>query len=262
MVFGGNMKRKVKGLLDNLVEEISRWETVDTITVAETVDEELLSPYLSLSLDIFYRRTIPEPEKRQKNFEEAALFESSYFGSQDRFLLQEIPVRLEYKGIDRIEALIRRGKGKSFVSRESGSHLFYRLLNNDILFHRSPWIDKVRHQVGDLPEEFWISLKEAYWSSLEHQLGDLGAAVVAEDEFFCFRSLGSYLNTLCSLLFVLNKRFEPSGRWMQQELEKLDRLPENFRGRFASLIGEDPDFTSERKLEVAQLIARSLTPFV
>ena len=256
------MKRKVKKLLDNLVEDINRWEMVDTITVAEMAEEDILSPYLFLSLDIFYHRNIPSPEDRRKSFEGAALFESSYFGSKDRFLLQEIPVRLEYKKITRIEALIRHKNGESFVSRESGTLLFYRLLNNRVLFHRSPWINKVRPQAKDLPESFWMSLQDAYWSDLEHQLGDLGAAVVAEDEFFYLRSLGNYLNTLCSLLFVLNRQFEPAGRRMQEQLEKLNRLPEAFRGRFASLITEDSEFTPARKLEVAKLITRSLITFV
>lgn len=256
------MKRKVKQLLDNLVEEISRWETVDTITVAETAEEDILSPYFFLSIDIFYRRSIPSPEERRRSFNDPSLFESSYFGSKDRFLLHDIPVRLEYKSIERIEDLLHRKEGVHFGSRESGTYLFYRLLNNRVLFHRSPWLNKVLTQVKALPDEFWIPLKEAYWSNLEHQLGDLGAAVVAEDEFFFVRSLSGYLNTLCSLLFVLNKAFEPSGRRMQEQLQKLSWLPENFRGRFASLITEDSEFTPERKLEVAQLLARSLIIFV
>ena len=256
------MKRKVKELLEDLVSRISHWETVDTITVAETAEEDLLSPYFFLSIDIFYRKNIPSPEERMNSFQEALVFESSYFGSKDRFLLDNIPVRLEYKNIERIETLLQRKEGVHFGNRESGTYIFYRVKNNQLLYQRSPWLSKVQNQIKELPNEFWIPLKEAYWSNLEHQLADLGTAVLAEDDYFFQQSLTGYLTSLCSLLFTLNREFEPSGRRIQHQLLKLDQLPENFRGRFASLIHEDLEFTPERKMEVAKLIARSLVPLV
>lgn len=256
------MKRKVKELLDSLVKEISTWNNVDTITVAETVEEDLLSPYFFLSIDIYYKKDVPSAAIRQKSFEGADLFESSHFGSKDRFLLKDIPVRLEYKSIERIEALLGTTDGLHIGNRETGTYLFYRILKNQSLFHRSPWLSKVQEQIKELPDEFWSPLKKAYWSNLEHKLGDLGASVMEDDDFFYQQSLSGYIKTLCGLVFVMNNEFEPSGRRMQGQVLKLNRLPENFKGRFSSLIQEDSEYTPERKMEVAQLIARSLLPLL
>ena len=259
---GVKMKRKVQQLLEDLVKEISRWNTVDTITVAEPADDDLLSPYFFLSVDVFYRNSIPTPEERLHSFESATLFESSNFGTKDRFFIQGIPIRLEYKNMDRIEALLKGTESGGFVSREAGTYLYYRLIHNKKLFHRSPWLNKMMEMVTDLPGSFWIPLKKASWSNLEHQLSDLGTSVMAEDEYFFLQSLASYTRTLCSLLFILNREFEPAGRRMQEQVGNLPLLPENFKGRFASLVREDSEYTPERKLEVAKLIARSLITLV
>jgi len=256
------MKRKVKELLDSLVKEISTWNYVDTITVAETAEEDLLSPYFFLSIDIYYKKEIPSAQVRQQSFKGADLFESSYFGSKDRFLLNDIPIRLEYKSIERIEALLGATEGAHLGNRESGTYLFYRILNNQSLFHRSPWLSKIQEQINNLPKEFWEPIKQAYWSHLEHKLGDLGASVMEEDDLYYLQSLSGFTKILCGLLFVMNKKFEPSGRRMKEQVLHLDRLPENFKGRFTSLIMEDSEYTPERKMEVAQLIARSLIPLL
>lgn len=256
------MKRIVKEIVDNLVGELSSWEEVDVLTMAKIPDEDLLSPYFFISIDVYYRRTIRGAQERESSFEDAVLFESSYFGAKDRFLIGDVPVIIEYKRIERMEALLHRTKRVHFGSRDSGTHLFYRIVENEVLFSRSDWLDSIRERLNSLPDEFWSSLRKTFWSGLENQLGDLGAAVIEGDRFFFLRSLSGYLNTLCSLLFIINRKFDPSGRRIQQDLQKLSTLPEGFGGSFDVLISEDEELSPQRKMEVAKLVTRSLIPLV
>jgi len=66
------------------------------------------------------------------------------------------------------------------------------------------------------------------------------------------------VKSICSMLYAINRRFEPSGRQLYEQILELDVLPENFRGRFYSILRDDPEFNHERKQEIAELMTRSV----
>jgi hypothetical protein len=93
---------------------------------------------------------------------------------------------------------------------------------------------------------------------MEHYLSDMRSAVMNSDDLFYLISSAGFLKSFCSLMFVINHIFEPSGRRLSTRVMELPKLPENFKGRFASILAEDPEFSPRRKVEVAELLAKSV----
>ena len=116
----------------------------------------------------------------------------------------------------------------------------------------------MRAQLKKLPDAFWLALRESFFSAAEHYLTDLKSAVARKDDLFYLVSLSGFVKSICSMLYTVNRRFEPSGRMLFEQTLKLTILPENFRGRFYSILREDPEFPPERKQEIAELMTRSV----
>ncbi len=109
-----------------------------------------------------------------------------------------------------------------------------------------------------LPDEFWIGMTAASRATMEHYLSDLIASVIREDKLFYLISSAGFIKSFLSLLFVLNRRFKPSGRVLYEKVWELMELPENFKGRFQSFLRDDPEFPPSRKREIAELMAKSV----
>lgn len=252
------MKRKVERISTDLAGRISEWDVVDTVALAEVVDEYLHDPYFFLSLDVYYRGVLPDVDTRMGVFSDAGAFESSSVTSKDRFLIESIPIRIEYKDMSRIDDILKRTNENMWVFRQSGTYMFYRLQTAGVLIAQSDWLDRVRDSLAELPDEFWERLVNAGRATMEHYLGDLMASVLRDDSLFYLLSSAGFMRSLLSLLFVLNRRFEPSGRALYQKALELPALPENFTGRCASFLRDDPEFPPTRKQEIAELLAKSV----
>ncbi len=252
------MIKKIERISGDLAQRLSGFEGVEAITLAEAPGDETTDPYFFISLDVYHREALPDAETRQRFFFDAGAFESSSVAAKDRFFIEELPIRVEYKDVARIEGILGKVERNLWVFRQTGTYMFYRLENAAVLFKRSLWIDFVREELKALPDSFWALLRDSSQATMEHYLGDLSAAVARGDSFFTLISLAGFIKSACSMLFVLNRRFEPSGRVLAERAFELSRLPEHFKGRFESLLKEDSDFPAARKREVAELLARSL----
>lgn len=252
------MRRKVEGIATDLSNRLAGWGTVDTITLIEPAEEELYSPYYFLSLDVYYSGSIPPEEDRQKLFSDAGAFESSSTARKDRFFINELPVRIEYKEKERIDLILDRIKDNLWVFRQTGTYMFYRLQEGTKLSSRSQWLDGIQGRLKQLPDTFWSMLARASTSTMEHYLIDMKAADMENDSFFYLISSAGFIKSLASSLFIVNHRFEPSGRRIKEHLLNLPILPENFRGLYESIMGDDPDFTHSRKCEMAEILAKSV----
>ena len=60
---------------------------------------------------------------------------------------------------------------------------------------------------------------------------------------------------------MVNRRFEPSHRSIDAHLRALKRVPDDFFGRWETLLRSDMDLSREQKYKVAELIAKSLVSF-
>jgi hypothetical protein len=256
------MKHKVQRISADLAERLSKWEQVDAITILESAEEEMTSPYFFISLDVFYKEDIPDIETRHSLFSDAGAFESSSYGKKDRFFIEDIPVRIEFKNLDRINSILELRPDSFWAFRDSGTYMFYRILTGKVLIQKNLWLDHIKQKLTKLPDTFWNMLAVSSQATMEHYLIDVKSAVVENDVFFYTTSLSGFLKSLSSLLFILNHEFEPSGRYLNRKLKKLKLLPEHFISRLDSLVIEEDDMTHERKADIAELLAKSVVPFI
>lgn len=251
------MQRKVELAVQRIAATLKSWKAIDAITLME-VENDVYDPYFFLSLDAYARGPIPEPHQRREAFAYAGAFESSGVGRKDRFFLDDMPVRVEYKDVTRFNAVVDGAVSDAGSFRESGTYSFYRLEHGTLLFSRTDWIAEIRGKLGELPQVFWDRLRASHQAKLEHYLSDMGAAVARDDDYFFLASLSGFLKSLCSVLFALNRTFEPADRHMAREVLALHTLPEPFRGRFEMLAASRPELTPYRKREIAELVTRSV----
>jgi len=254
------MKFKTKMLVDRFASIISQWPGVECVSLNEAALPDTLDPYFALILDIYYRDSIPGPEKRHKLYgDDLDGFETS--GSKDRFLIGDIPIRLEYKPIKTIEDLVTFADTKLeylWFIKDSGTYSFYRLSQGEIIFSRDNWIKNIRRRIDNLGDEFWQIMRNAHESKMEHFLSDLGAAVMQEDDFFYLISAGGFIKNACLTLFCINRRFEPSHRAYYEQVLELKVLPDSCPAYFENFLRTGPEFTMERKYAMAQYIVRGI----
>ena len=251
------MKRKIEQSIETIVGVLSKWEDVDAIAVIES-GEDFYDPYFFISVDCYCSGDIPPSNTRRDLFPAAVAFESLHASRKDRFLLHEVPFRIEYKDRNYFDALLQTREAPEGAFRDTGTYMLYRLRHGRVVFKRSDWIDEARKDLDALTNEFWNMLRTAFQARMEHFLGDLHAAIARDDELFYLLSSSGFIRTASSVLFVINHRFEPSGRLLAEETRKLRTLPDSFLGRFESFLRTKPALTPSQKGEVAELLARSI----
>ncbi|MDR2370061.1 MAG: DUF4037 domain-containing protein [Treponema sp.] len=254
------MKYKTKLLADRFAGTLSQWTAVECVSLNEAAFPDTLDPYFALILDVFYSGFIPDAAERFRLYgSDVAAFENS--GSKDRFLIGDIPVRLEYKPLEKIEGLLSIAETKCehiWLIKDAGTYGFYRLAGGKVLFSRNSWIDQIRKKLENLGDVFWREMRYATQSKMEHYLSDLGAAVFQGDGFNSLISSAGFIKHACLTLFCINRRFEPSHRAYFNQTLELPVLPESFRAEFETFVRDDSETTMERRYSVAQLIARGI----
>jgi hypothetical protein len=263
------MKRKVERLAKSITEVISSWGTAECVALGEHSEADVLDPYFAVVIDAYLHESPPTSEERQAAFAKAVgqpgAFETSASRSKDRFFIDGLPVRVEYKSVGMIEDVIARCKGPDsqivWMFKNSGTYMFYRLINSRVLYQKSDWIEVVRRELGLLPSSFWQDLHEAFLSKMEHYLADLGAASFSDDGYFYDVSMAGFIRYAAAALFTANRRFEPSHRYVSAQLRELPSMPDDFFGRWETLLRSDLEISGNQKYEVAQLIARSVLAF-
>lgn len=172
--------------------------------------------------------------------------------------MENLPVRIEYKHKDRVDHIIQNKEGNIWAFRDTGTYMFYRLKNGKVIHKKTSWIEGVRAKLNDFSEVFWSALRNSALSSMEHQVIDISSAVINKDDLFYLTSISGYIKSLCSFLYAVNKEFEPSKRHISEQILNLQKLPENFAGRFDSLLRDDVEFSRSKRQEVAKLLTKSL----
>ena len=261
-----SMKPKVERLASSIAGAISSWDAVECIALAEHSESDVLDPNFALVVDAYLRADPPRAEERQAAYAltlgQPGAFETSTSRSKDRFFIEGLPVRAEYKSVAVIDEVLARCKDPDsqavWILKNSGTYMFYRLQRSRVLFQKTSWIDTVRKDLGELPEAFWALLREADLSKMEHYLSDLGAATLSDDGYFYDVSLAGYIRYAAAAVFVANRRFEPSHRHVTMRLRELKRLPGDFLGRWETLLRPDIDISRSQKYEVAELLAKSV----
>ncbi|MCL2070414.1 MAG: DUF4037 domain-containing protein [Treponema sp.] len=256
------MKYKTKMLVDRFSSIISQWTGVECVALNEAALPDTLDPYFALVMDIYYRDKIPgAAERRELYGDDLEAFETSGKESKDRFIIGDIPIRLEYKSVGMIEELVSIADTRLdslWFIKDSGTYGFYRLSKGEVVFSRTDWIKGIRSRLEKLGDEFWQNMRNAHEFKMEHFLSDLGAALMRGDDFFYLTSAAGFIKTACLTLFCINRHFEPSHRAYYKQVLELKELPGSFQSYFETFLRPDPEITRERKFSLAQLIARGI----
>jgi hypothetical protein len=260
------MKRKVERIAKSISSVVSSWQEVECVALGEHSEADELDPHFALVVDVYLRGAPPAVVERQLAFAKVVgqpgAFESSVDQSKDRFFLEGLPLRVEYKNISMIDDAIARSKGPDstlvWVFKNSGTYMFYRLQSSRVLFEKGDWIRRARKDIANLPPSFWSGLREAFTAKMEHYLADLGAASFGDDGYFFGVSMAGFTRYAAAALFMANRRLEPSHRYLSTRLLELKHLPDNFAGRWETLLRSDSGITGAQRYEVAELIARSV----
>ena len=255
------MKYKTRQLVERFTGIISSWEGVECVTLNEAAQADILDPYFALILDVFYSAPIPDAEQRCCLYgDDVAAFESAWQGEKDRFLIGNIPVRIEFKKTEKIDELVYIAYEKHeslWFIKDSGTYGFYRLANCDIIFSRSNWIHDKRKLLENITDDFWNEMRSTVQSKMEHFLSDLGAACFQDDKFHYLIASAGFIKNACLTLFCINKRFEPSHRAYFNQVCELPVLPGSFVAEFQTFLNISPA-DLETRFYLAKLIAQKI----
>ena len=254
------MRYKTKVLVDRFAGILSAWPGVECITLNEAALPDTLDPYYALILDVFFSSPVPGEQQRCEMFgSDVAAFESSR--EKDRFLVGDIPVRLEYKSTAKVEELVSIADAETdslWLIKHSGTYGFYRLANGETVFSRSKWIDGIRGRLEKLSDAFWAEMRAAAQSKMEHFLSDMGAASFQSDEFHYLVASAGFIKTACLTLFCLNRRFEPSHRAYYKQVLELPTLPDRFNAQLENFLAGGEGACMTRRFGLAKLLARGI----
>ena len=256
------MKYKTKLLVERFTGLLSSWGGVECITLNEAALPDILDPYFALILDVFCSDSIPNVEERCQLYgEDVAAFESSGQSEKDRFLIGDIPVRLEYKKTAKIDELINiacTDHESLWLIKDSGTYGFYRLANCEVVYSKTDWIHNVRKRLTQIGDKFWEEMRSAVQSKMEHFLSDLGAACFQKDKFHYLIASAGFIKTACLTLFCINRRFEPSHRAYYNQVSELPILPESFAAEFQTFLVNNAGAELDSRFHLAKLIAHKI----
>jgi len=256
------MKFKTKILVERFTGLLSSWKGVECITLNEAAMPDTLDPYFALILDVFCDGSIPKAEERCRLYgDDVAAFESSGQSEKDRFLIGDIPVRLEFKKTKKIEELVNIASSKHdnfWLIKDSGTYGFYRLANCEIIYSRTKWINNIRKHLTQIGDKFWIEMRDAVQSKMEHFLADLGAACFQGDKFHYLIASAGFIKSACLTLFCINRHFEPSHRAYLKQVLELPNLPESFTAEFETFLGSETSIASDSRFHLAKIIAQKI----
>jgi len=256
------MKYITKKLVERFTEILSSWKGVECITLNEAAMSDTLDPYFALILDVFYNASIPKAEDRCRFYgEDVAAFESAGINEKDRFLIGDVPVRLEFKKTKKIDELVNIVCSKHdslWLIKDSGTYGFYRLANCEIVFSRSKWIHDIRKKLGNIGDQFWAEMRNSVQLKMEHFLSDLGAACIQNDKFHYLIASAGFIKNACLTLFCINKRFEPSHRAYFTQVCDLPILPESFCAEFQTFLDNNASSDLDSRFYLAKLIAQKI----
>lgn len=252
------MEHKVEALTNFLKDTISGWNNVECITTDPRSEIFAYDPNFALVIDVYCSGKVPSSAERRDAFGDPGAFETAAGRTKDRFFLQEMPIRIEYKDIKSMNTLISKPMQHLNFLKNSGTYPFFRLKNNNVVFDASGWIEKTRSSLEKFPDIAWEALRDSFSVKMEHYLSDMGAASFSEDKFFLLLSEAGFLRYAAASVFMVNRHFEPSHRDIEEHLHSLSKVPEGFWPIWDALLQKEREIPAEKRFEIARMLASSV----
>ncbi|WP_037572685.1 DUF4037 domain-containing protein [Spirochaeta cellobiosiphila] len=252
------MRSEAQSLAKDIAQTLIGWDSVYVVTLAGLNELDPFDPYFYLALDVYYQGFLPVKDERRRMFPQSGAFESSVGKEKDRFVVDDLPVRIEYKEINTINQLLDEAEIPPYELKSDSTYVLFRLCNAQIIEEKRDWLERARSRVALLNDEFWWHRKRYHITRMENALNDFSAAVLKGDRLFTQLSLSKFLTHGMGSLFAINRQFEPAPRQLDSLGSQLAILPEGYEGRLEALLRKEGDLDPERKREVAELFAKSI----
>ena len=246
------MTPKVEAAVTHITDALKTWAEVEAVTLLHSGDD-VYDPYFFLSLDVYTRTQVRESGERRDAYGVITAYESSVLTHKDRFMVGELPFRIEYKLVDRFSQLIAAAETGTPGLRNAGTYSFYRLLFGESLISKTDWLSDLQGRLHRLPDKFWVELRKTLQDSAEHTYSDLRAAAVRDDALYFSVSAGRFVSTLASLLFAVNRQFEPSPRQLQDAIADLQSVSDSLPANLENFVDHNSLSLSQRA-ELAELM--------
>lgn len=251
------MKQKAREVVDQLQAALEAWQEITAVGL-HAYGDDLYDPYFSLSFDVYTKTPVRDPSARELAFGDVGAFESSLLTHKDRFLLNDIPVRLEYKLTERFDGLVSAAMSGECRLRDARTYAFRRVVDAEPVISRGEWFATMRASLTRLPERFWAELRASQEATAEHLYADVSAAAMRDDSFYYTMAAGRFIVGLCALLFTINRQFEPSPRRFHGEVLDLPALPDSFPANLESFVRQESGLSMAQRAELAELMVTSV----
>jgi hypothetical protein len=139
-------------------QKIATIKGMSAVLLGDTFDMEVYDPYFTIDLDVYHHGNLANVQERKKLLQNPELFESPPQYPVDRFLVNNLPVLINYKRINRINDIFRRIARHEWVFRKATTNVLYRLKHGEILYTKNDWINTVRKRFAKIPGDFWDNI--------------------------------------------------------------------------------------------------------
>ncbi len=150
------MRRKVERIAGLLTNTFKKWDGVVAVVLGEASEQEVMDPYFALVVDVYYKGRVPEAAERKAAFGDPGAFEAAEAQKKDRFFLEELPIRVEYKRKERSTSCWREIRLAMGIQGIRNLYVLS-LGSREGPLRSIGWVESVRKQIKDFPDTFWTS---------------------------------------------------------------------------------------------------------
>jgi len=252
------LNRKVQEIATECAQKLAALKNCRAVVLGETNGFGVYDPGFTIDLDVYHHGALVPVSARKEVLGNPKIFESPPVYPVDRFLVDDLPVIVNYKRIDKINDIFKRIARHSWVFRKATTNILYRLKEGNILYNKDGWILKIRKRINKIPANFWTNILTSASFLIEYHYRELSVAALKNDGLLYLLSISNVIHSICGYIFALNKEFEPGTGFLNDRLLNLKILPDEFKSRFDILIDPSSEYSLEKKTEVARLLVSSL----
>jgi len=242
--------------VDRITNIIKKWNHVETLTYY-VLGKDKYDPYYTLLFDVYYKSELPSKVERRRIFDFAEFIETSRITTKDRMLIDDVPVRINYKSLEEVESFIKDFRSDAPRYYVQTTYPLWRISHFEVHYTKGEWFSNVKMMIAELPDSFWVRQLRILRKKVEHILVDMKSALFAKDDFFFFISSSSFIWYLIEFFHVAAHRFVPPGKLLGHSLRTLPGLSEELSSRISTFFRDKSDLSHAQRLQLAELIVQN-----